>query len=152
MREQILELKPTPLKVKPKYSQHYFYTQFRKDIGELRKIFYPKEGMKRVPKNITELLTEPISLAIWYQDDGTLDRRSKYHWNVRIATYCFPYEDCVLLTETVRRNFGIEMSVCKCQMRSKMYYQLYVPSKSMERFIQTVTPFIHPNFAYKILS
>lgn len=152
LRDQVIELGPSLLKEKPGYSQHYFYTRARTDIGNLRKIFYPSEGKKVVPENIDELLTDPIGLAIWYQDDGTLDRRSKYHWNIRIATYCFSYEDCTRLKETVQRNFGIEVSVCKCQMRQKMYYQLYVPSKSMERFIETVRPYIHQDFAYKILA
>lgn len=150
MREQVLELKPSDLKPIPKYSQHYFFTRSSKELGDLRKLFYPNEGIKRVPKNISQLFIVPISLAIWYQDDGTLDRRPKYHWNIRIATYCFPYEDCVLLSETVRQNFGIETSVCKCQMRGKVYYQLYVLSKSMNKFIETVKPYIHSDYAYKI--
>lgn len=150
IREQVLELQPSDLKPIPKYFQHYFFTKSTIELGSLRKIFYPNEGKKRVPENIVELLIDPISLAIWYQDDGTLDRRSKYHWNIRIATYCFPYEDCVLLSDAVRQNFGIETSVCRCQMRGKMYYQLYVPSKSMNRFIEVVKPYIHPDYAYKI--
>lgn len=151
IREQVLELRPTALKAKPEYSQHYFYTQSRKDIGELRRIFYPNEGKKRVPPNIEQLLTAPISLAVWYQDDGTLDRRLKYHWNARFATYCFPYEDCSRLADAVRQNFGITMSVCRCQMRGKLYYQLYVPSKSMEQLIAVIKPYVHPVYAYKII-
>ena len=151
IREQVLELEPSPLKEIAKYSQHYFFTRSRRDIGELRELFYPNEGKKIVPENIQDLLSDPLTLAIWYQDDGTLDKRNKYHWNAMLATYCFTYEDCGRLANTVRQNFGIEMSVCKCQMRGKMYYRLYVLSKSMHRFIETVRPFIHPNYAYKIL-
>lgn len=152
VRHELRGLQPQELKEIRKYSQHYFRISPRADIGELRKWFYPNEGVKRVPTNIDQLLTNPLSLAIWYQDDGTLDRRDRYHWNAMFATYCFPYSDCVLLAKTVKRNFGIEMSVCRCQMRGKMYYRLYVPAKSMERFIQTVQPHVHPDFAYKILA
>lgn len=150
LRKELVELKPSDLKATPKYFQHYFYTQYSKELGGFRKLFYLNEGRKRVPKNIAELLIDPISLAIWYQDDGTLDRRFKYHWNVRIATYCFPPEDCALLSKIVRLNFGIETSVCRCQMRGKLYYQLYVLSKSMDRFIETVKPYMHSDYAYKI--
>jgi hypothetical protein len=152
IHEQVMELEPYEIKEKPEYTQHHFYTKARKDIGELRKVFYPDEGEKRVPPQIKEMLYDPIALAIWYQDDGTLDRRQKYHWNIRIATYCFPYEDCVLLKETLEKNFGIYVSVCKCTMRNKVYYQLYVLSKSMNRFIEVVRPYIHKNYAYKIFS
>ena len=150
IREQIAELQPSTLKAIPKYSQHYFYTRSREDIGELRKIFYPDEGMKRVPMRFIDLLTDPLTLAIWYQDDGTLDRRHKYHRNAMIATYCFPYQDCQRLARAIGDNFDIEMSICRCQMRGKMYYRLYVPSRSMNRFIETVRPHIHANYAYKI--
>ena len=152
MRKQLKELRPSELKTINRYSQHYFYTKSNEELGELRRLFYPNEGKKRVPENIDDLLTDPIGLAVWYQDDGTLDRRSKYHWNVRIATYCFPYEDCVLLADTVKRHFDIDMSVCRCQMRGKMYYQLYVPSRSMQQFINIVKPYIHSDYAYKIRS
>lgn len=150
IREQVKDLEPSSLKTIEKYSQHYFSTRPREDIGILRKWFYPNEGKKRVPENIEKILSDPLPLAIWYQDDGTLDSRSKYHWNAMFATHCFTYEDCWRLAQTVKKNFGIEMSVCKCQMRGKMYYRLYVLSKSMNRFIETVRPHIHLNFAYKI--
>ena len=149
LRTQLKELNPSELKSIPRYNQHYFYTSSRTDIGDLRQQFYPNEEEKRVPENIGQLLTDPISLAIWYQDDGTLDRRSKYHWNAMIATYCFPMNDCVLLKNAIMTNFGIEVSVCKCQMRSKMYYRLYVPSRSMERFMKIINPYIHADYAYK---
>lgn len=150
IREQITELKPSLLKATPHYQQHYLYTPARTDIGEFRALFYPNEGKKRVPANINELLRDPLTLAIWYQDDGTLDRRSKYHWNAMFATYCFPHEDCTRLANAMAENFGIEASVCRCLMRGKLYYRLYIPSKSMERFVETVRPYIHPAFSYKI--
>ena len=150
IQEHIGELKPSVLKNIEKYSQHYFYTQSRTDIGELRTLFYPKEGKKIVPPNIKDLLTDPVSLAVWYQDDGTLDFRDKYHRNALFATHCFSFEDCVLLKETLQENFGIKVSVCKCQMRGKMYYRLYVYSESMDCFVKTIQPYIHENYTYKI--
>lgn len=150
IREEIRELKPSVLKAVQKYSQHYFYTQSREDIGNLRKIFYPWEGKKIVPPNIKRLLTDPVSLAVWYQDDGTLDFRSKYHRNAMIATHCFSFEDCILLKDTLQENFGIKVSVCKCQMRGKMYYRLYVLSESMSCFVEAVRSEVHSDYAYKI--
>lgn len=150
LREQIAELKPSQLKSVSRYSQHYFYTRSQRDLGDFRKLFYPNEGKKRVPPNIKKLLNDPVSLAVWYQDDGTLDFRSKYHRNALFATHCFSFKDCTLLKETLYENFGIKVSVCKCQMRGKMYYRLYVLSESMDCFVETVRPHIHENYAYKI--
>lgn len=104
-----------------------------------------------MPTDIKDLLYDPVSLAIWYQDDGTLDFRSKYHRNAMFATYCFPFEDHILLKDALLENFGIKVSICKCQMRSKMYYRLYVLSESMNRFMKTIEPFVHREFAYKTI-
>lgn len=115
-----------------------------------KKAFYPNEGKKIVPPNIKELLSSPLALAIWYQDDGTLDFRDKYHRNAMFATHCFSFEDCTLLKDTLQENFGIKSSVCKCRMRGKMYYRLYVFSASMEIFVEAIRPYIHNDYAYKI--
>lgn len=138
--------------VKPKkgYHQHYFYTHPSTVIGRLRAIFYPN-GVKIVPENIRELLVSPLALAIWYQDDGTLDARAKSHWNARIATYCFSKDGCELLCEALRTNFDLDVSVARCTMRGKEYWQLYVRRNSMDRFVSIIEPHILPSFRYKVI-
>jgi len=147
-----LKLKPigvSDLKPKKNYHQHRFYTKATEEVGNLRKIFYPK-GKKIVPKDIKNFLNNPLSLAIWYQDDGNLDCRSKYHYNAMFATYCFSFNECKLLAKTLRENFNLDAKVCRCQMRGKVRWRLYIVSKSMERFINLVKPYINSCFKYKI--
>ena len=152
LRDQLSELQPSALIAKPEYSQHYFRCKGSRDLGRLREIFYPNEGRKIIPGHINELLSDPLALAIWYQDDGTLDRRSKYHYNASFATYCFSYEENVLLAEILMKNFGVKATVNKSSMRGKVYYQLHIWSRSMEQFIDIVRPHIHEDFKYKILA
>ncbi len=149
LHQELQPLGVSELTPKKNYHQHYFRTKWNEEIGKLRSLFYP-EGKKIIPRNIKELLVRPITLAIWYQDDGTLDARSKYHYNALFATHCFSFNECVLLAETLRTNFDLDVSVCKCQMRGKIRYRLYVKSKSMKRFIDLVKPFVNPSFEYKI--
>ncbi len=139
--------------IRPKkgYEQHYFMTKPQVKLGVLMKKFYPN-GTKIVPEDINSLLKNPISLAVWYMDDGTLDVRQGYHRNAMIATYNFSFEDCQRLAMTVRDNFSVEMSVTKCTMRGKCYPRLYVRSSSMSRFISLIKPFIQPVFHYKVRS
>lgn len=149
-----LHVKLSPLgvsKISPKknYHQHLFRTKSREDIGGLRKTFYPK-GIKIIPPSIKYFLTKPITLAIWYMDDGTLDCRSKYHYNALFATHCFSFDENVLLAETLKENFGLDVSVAKCTMRGVTRYRLYVKSKSMKRFIAMVKPYINKCLLYKI--
>jgi recombination protein RecA len=145
------KLKPigvSELKPKKNYHQHRFYTKRTEEIGKLRKLFYP-DGKKIIPKGIKRLLT-PLALAVWYQDDGNLDYRSKYHYNAMFATYCFSFIECELLAKSLRSNFNLDVRVCKCQMRGKMHYRLYVTSKSMDTFIKIIKPYINRSFNYKI--
>lgn len=129
-------------------NQHRFITKSSVEIGVYRKIFYP-EGKKIVPLNIKELLTDPLSLAIWYMDDGTLDFRELNHCNIMIATYSFTFEECKLLVGVLAENFGIKASVTKCTMRGKVYPRLYIWSKDTTEFLNLVDPFIHPCMSYK---
>ncbi|OGI17778.1 hypothetical protein A3B56_00375 [Candidatus Roizmanbacteria bacterium RIFCSPLOWO2_01_FULL_45_11] len=137
------------LKPKKNYHQHRFYTKTTKEIGKLRKIFYPK-GKKTIPEDIKKFLNNPLTLAVWYQDDGNLDCRDKYHYNAMFATYCFSFNECKLLAKTLRENFDLDVRVCRCKMRGKLRWRLYVTSKSMNRFINLVKPFVNPCFNYKI--
>ncbi len=138
--------------IKPKtgYSQYYIFTKPSLELGELKKKFYPTGTKKIIPADIENLLVHPLSLAVWYMDDGTLDNRERYHRNAMIATYCFSFEDCERLVKAIKINFGFEANVTKCRMRGKIYPRLYIPSKSMPRFISLIKPHIHSCFRYKI--
>ena len=149
MRLMLQDVGVHPIQVKAGYSQHHFYTQPSVMIGELRRLFYPN-GIKRIPAQIKNLLTHPIALAIWYQDDGTLDARHGSHWNARIATYCFPKEDCERLVDVLKRNFNLDVGVARCTMRNKIYWQLYFRTSTMKDFIEIIRPYIHQDFQYKI--
>lgn len=124
-----------------KNGQSQFFTKKSQNLGNYRKLFYPK-GIKIVPKNIKSLLTDPLSLAIWYMDDGTLDFRELYHCNVLFATYNFTFQECKLLVDVLKENFDIKSSVTKCTMRGKVYPRLYIWSKSTHRFLDLVEPYV----------
>lgn len=131
------------------FHQHRFRSSPNKEIGNLRKLFYPS-GKKIIPKNISQLLIDPLSLAIWHMDDGCLDFRIKEHCNATFATFSFLKRDCEFLAKTMLTNFNLLIKVHKNSMRGKLYYRLYVASKSMNQFINLIQPFILPCFFYKL--
>ena len=141
---------PSPIRKKKGFHQFRFYTKRTKEIGKLRQLFY-RNGKKIIPADIENYLINPITLAVWYQDDGTLDFRNKYHANALIATHCFTFEECHLLADALSKNFNLDVRVCRCQMRGKLYFRLYVASKSMNIFMQLVEPYIQNCFYYKLL-
>lgn len=138
-----------PIKPKKGYQQHWFMSKPDKNLGYLKSQFYFK-GKKIIPSGIENLLISPLSLAVWYMDDGNLDKRSKYHLNSTIATYCFDFKECDLLSEVLKKNFGIVSSVNQSTMRGKIYPRLYIRSESMDKFITLIKPHIQPVFYYKI--
>jgi len=138
-----------PIKPKTGYQQHWFMSRPDERLGYLKSKFYFKKK-KIIPDNIKTLLNNYRSLAVWYMDDGNLDKRSKYHLNATIATYCFGFDECWVLSEVFKENFGIKSSVNQTKMRGKVYPRLYIWSESMDRFFTIIRPFIHPIFNYKI--
>lgn len=149
LRRELEPLGVSELKPKKNYHQHRFYTKTLEEIGKLRTLFY-SNGKKVIPRNIKKFFNSPLTLAVWYQDDGTLDCRSKDHYNSLFATHCFSYNECAALANTLRENLYLEVRVYKCQMRGILRFRLYITSSSMERFISLVRPYITPCFAYKI--
>lgn len=138
-----------PIRPKKGYKQYYFMTKPNKTLGLFKRKFYPN-GKKIIPADIDRLLKDSMSLAVWYMDDGTLDKRPKYHYNAWFATHGFSFDGCEILSKTLKKNFGLEISVIKGKMRDKVYPRLYVKSQSMDKFISLVKPFILPVFRYKI--
>jgi hypothetical protein len=66
------------------------------------KIFYP-EGQKRIPVVLPKLLTEPLTLAVWYMDDGYYFPRERecYLYLGTVST-----EEAQTAQAVVASNFG----------------------------------------------
>ena len=140
--------KSVPKQRKDNY-QWYFQTRSIPEIEELRKQFYPK-GKKVVPSKIEELLKTPLSLAIWFMDDGTLDWRPKDHYAFRFATNCFSIIECKKLVEVLAKNFGIVATVQTTLIRGKRYPRIYIGKLGRERFRELIKPHIVNCFSYKL--
>lgn len=131
-------------------NQWYFSTKSLEKLTNLYQIFYP-QGRKKVPKNITELLVSPISLAIWYMDDGCLDFRPKEHYSFILNTDSFTLKDSLLLRKALERNFQIESSVYNLLCRGKRYSKLYIGAQGRDKFLSLIKPYILTDcFSHKI--
>ena len=78
-------------------------------------------------------------------DDGTaLFRKAKRYYVFN--TQSFIFEDQKRLVQALKDNFDIDATIQK----QRSQYILYIRSKSMNRFVDLVRPYIHPCFDYKI--
>ncbi len=124
------------------YQKYWFSTI---SIGEFRfygKQFYPK-GKKIVPEMTSKLVT-PLSLAIWFMDDGSL--KSSLHKARVINTQGFGEQDLKRLQKMLAKKFGIITTLRK-QKEGK---QIYILSAETEKFISLIKPFVIPSMEYKI--
>jgi len=101
---------------------------------------------KKIRLNVLRRLS-PLSLACWFQDDGSLyasrDRRLK---GLRIATYGFSYDENVIIQQYFKEAWKLDTNVVH---RGKYCY-VGMHKDDTEKFIELIRPFIHPTMQYKI--
>ena len=124
------------------YEKYWFSTI---SSGALR--FYAQQfylsRRKVVPKMIAKLVT-PLSLAVWFMDDGSL--KSRFHRARIINTHCFDRISLQRLRDMLQQQFHVRTTL----RRQSEGMQLYIPSSDIETFINLIKPHIHPLMEYKI--
>jgi len=137
------------VKFRKDYNQYYFSTRYLREFQNLFQLFY-KDGKKIIPLNIKELLRSPLSLAIWYMDDGSLDYRLKDHYAFYLASNCFTVKDSQKLQKALKENFGIESTIYNNLCRGKRYPRIYIGSDGRNKFRHLINPYILNCFSYKL--
>lgn len=147
--EMLKDLCRSEPKEKPDTKQWYFSTRGLKEFTSLWNLFY-RNNRKVIPQGIERLLVSPLSLAVWFMDDGSLDFRPKDHCSFMLHTDSFSKEDVLTLAEVLKRNFGIDTKVYSLLSRETRYPKIYIGSKGRERFLELVEPYILSCFRYKL--
>lgn len=115
-----------------------FFTKQHPEITKLYKLFY-KDNRKMIPKN---LILDPVSIAVWYMDDGSKSRDIDVYLNTqqftqneqRILLYCL-------------RQFNIKARLNK----DKKYYRIRILKESIADFMHLIRPYIVPSMRYKLV-
>ncbi len=129
--------------VNEKQYQKYWFSTI--SVGAFRyygQLFYVR-NKKVVPQIISKLVT-PLSLAVWFMDDGSL--KSKAHRARIINTQSFDAVSLQRLQDMLLKKFNIKTTL----RNQKEGMQLYIPSTEIEKFVTLVRPFIIPSMEYKI--
>jgi len=96
------------------------------------------QGKKRVPGNLS---IEPLSLAVWFMDDGT-NIRSAFYLN----TQQFTVQDQLFLKGILKQKFGLNSAL----NRDKNYFRLRITSGSTKKMINIIKRHILPCMRYKL--
>lgn len=119
-----------------------FRTISHPELTEYAHLFYTA-GRKVVPLVISRLLKSPMSLAIWYLDDGALSSRKD---TFILNSQSFSREENLLLQRCLLENFDISVTL----NRDRHYWRLYVSKRSAKHFDDLVRPYVVSPMRYKL--
>ena len=124
------------------HNNYGFCTYGHRLLGNFQKDFYV-EKKKIIPNSLLSNIT-PLSLAVWYMDDGSI--KSNKHKGVFLNTQSFREKDVKTLQSILENKFGIASSTRKDGEGE----QIYLGGNSGEKFIKIIEPFIISSMRYKI--
>jgi recombination protein RecA len=117
------------------------------ELYPLRKSMYIND-QKFLPPDFIAGLT-PLSLAIWYMDDGHLDIRDEKRTKGRIA-FCVEMmmaESRVSLKNYLENKYGILTRLGKQGHNNVLFFN----QDNSDKFMQLIRRYIHPSMKYKLL-
>ncbi len=130
-----------------KFGKNYQYIRNQSysglEFGKLHQLFYV-DGKRVIPNKISELLKAPMSLAVWFMDDGY------YYLRDKIAYVYLPKLDpdsiSNLLT-ALNLNYGLSPQL---KIKKRGEYVLIFTVKDTGRLIQIIKPYIIKSMSHKI--
>jgi hypothetical protein len=97
-------------------------------------------GKKRIPNDIT---LNPLSLAVWFMDDGTRIRSAFY-----LNTQQFTLREQQFLINLLFETFGIKSAL----NRDKTYFRIRISTDSSVNMQMIIEPYIVPCMRYKLIN
>ncbi len=129
------------------YIQYHLQTIWHGDFAQIKWLLYRGKN-KFVTRRFLNLLT-PLSLAVWYMDDGT----KQWKWSV-LCTYWFSISENRTIKQYFHQKWWIETNIRKIENKKKntIYYWIFFPEKETVKLFKLISPYIIPSMKYKILS
>lgn len=114
-----------------------FTTRQSEEFTQIHSLFY-NEGTKIIT---SEIQLDPLALAVWFMDDGSLCRES----DVYINTQQFDTNSQLILIQALKK-LDLEATLNK----DKQYKRIRFLKKSISKLFELVRPHIIPSMYYKI--
>ncbi len=129
---------------KKKYIYYRLQSNSSSLIGKLQGMFY-QHNKRVIPEKISNLLKSPLTLAVWYMDDGYYYKRDK---SAHIYLPKYQPAELELLRRTLASNFGIKTKFyCRPDKKS---CQINIIGEEKEKFFSLISPHIIKSLRYKI--
>jgi LAGLIDADG DNA endonuclease family len=96
-------------------------------------------GRKCIPN---DLKLDPLSLAVWFMDDGTKIRSAFY-----LNTQQFSLKEQEFLRDLLLKTFGLKSAL----NRDKTYFRIRITTESTLKMQRIIEPYIIPCMRYKLI-
>jgi len=106
-----------------------------------------KRGKFKIKRKWLNLLT-PLSLAIWWMDDGSIIGSG------RKGVFCtdsFSRKEQLILSQYLNKVWGIKVKVGEKKKNSGVYRLWIYSPEHMKKFLRIILPYIPENMIYKVL-
>ncbi|MDO8667705.1 MAG: hypothetical protein Q7K35_01245, partial [bacterium] len=113
------------------------------EFGKLRMIFY-QDHTKQIPECISRLLKDPLSLAVWFMDDGYYYRRDKTAY---IYLSSLTKSDMEYLLQMLRENFDLHP---KLEKKKNGSMNLKFSVAETKKLSTIIAPHMIQSMRYKI--
>jgi recombination protein RecA len=125
-----------------------FSTVPRYEFAAVRSKFYSlNKRYKHVTAELLEQLN-PLSLAVWYQDDGTNNRKHANYNQKTIYLHRLTEEECRAFEAVFARKFGI---ICRIKYHPKgASSRIAFYGQEADKLEDLIRPYCHRSMAYKL--
>jgi len=134
-------------------SKVYFRSITHPVLKELRRAWYGSEK-KHVSKRQAVAAMNPVSLSVWFMDDGSCFRRvDRNTIQIALSTHGFNKKSVRNLATALYKVYGITSRICRDNKKygKKPYgWYLLITAKDAHYFLNIVAPYIHPSMVYKL--
>lgn len=112
----------------------------------LRAIFYP-DGKKILPETIANIIADPLSVAVWFMDDGNARKVGGELKGYHLNTQSYSLEENGLIRNLFEEIYDIHPTI----EQNHRYYRIAISRKeSRDKFRDLIGKFIIPSMEYKL--
>ena len=138
-------------RIHPKTKSTYHYWRWQSNstpvVGNWHSRFY-QNGKKIIPDNLPEMLHDPLSLAVWYMDDGYFNCKN-HNCHSLIYLGRVTRKEAEIAAQAISQNFSVQPRVYDKKNKG---YALFFPVAETKKLHELIRPHIHPVFNYKLYS
>lgn len=144
-----------------KLIEHSICTKYRfrkqcKHFKYFRDLLY-KDGKKTITKEVLELLN-PLSIALWYLDDGSLVRKQQGNkkpgpYTTMIYTYATKKEN-ELIRDYFLEKYNMKWNVVSANIHKEDQYMIRCDQTESKKFLAIIRDIVRekiPSMSYKVL-